>query len=325
MNFNFSITGKGPGYRFVHESETEKHEYFGARNLPVRGIQNDPPATMVAFDDFVVGGAPTGAWAGKATQIARVEEDDTGALSWGFYPVDDDPGASVLNEADDLTYRFRAGAWAPVPGGEVTANDPAAFHPGDVGKIAALQPVVATPAHNMLVEDAEGVLRRAAVPAGGGGGGGGAALALVSSTPLTGGSVTIPLPTSNNIEVHVEGLKLSANDRAELSFSDGSTVFNTAGSYRGSYHQLGVGADYPDAAIILLGSSNSMAEVEATIRLTGAATSSAATKYQAISRTLNEAMVHNNGRRNGEEATTALVLYGGGKTFTGGKVEVWAA
>ncbi|KRG38082.1 hypothetical protein ARC78_15805 [Stenotrophomonas pictorum JCM 9942] len=69
-----------------------------------------PPATVPGDvgKRWIVGAAPTGAWGGKAGQIALC----TGAGLWRFIPARAGFRAFVIDEGID--YRFSAGAWAPI-------------------------------------------------------------------------------------------------------------------------------------------------------------------------------------------------------------------
>lgn len=72
-----------------------------------------PPPTVESDSGkrWIVGATPTGAWAGKAGQIALC----TGAALWRFLAPRPGWEAVVLDEGVSGTrYRFTAGAWAPV-------------------------------------------------------------------------------------------------------------------------------------------------------------------------------------------------------------------
>lgn len=74
----------------------------------VEGMADIPPALPVEGDCWLVGAAPTGAWAGEVGKIACRQLDN-----WIFIEPRD--GLSVLNRATGQTMRFRAGWIAPAP------------------------------------------------------------------------------------------------------------------------------------------------------------------------------------------------------------------
>lgn len=66
---------------------------------------NTPPGSPADGDRYVVGTAPTGAWAGQANKLARWLDS-----TWTFFDA-----AMVVNLADDKLYiRVTAGTWLVV-------------------------------------------------------------------------------------------------------------------------------------------------------------------------------------------------------------------
>lgn len=66
--------------------------------------RNDPPVTPVQGNCFIVGAAPTGAWAGKASTLAAFS-----AAGWRFIePVD---GLQVWVKSTSIWAAYHAGAW----------------------------------------------------------------------------------------------------------------------------------------------------------------------------------------------------------------------
>lgn len=66
--------------------------------------QNDPPASASLGLSFIVGPVPTGAWAGKAGQIATMSSG-----GWRYLaPVE---GLSALVKSNGLRAAYRAGSW----------------------------------------------------------------------------------------------------------------------------------------------------------------------------------------------------------------------
>lgn len=109
---------------------------------------NDPPAAPAPGQAWIVGGAPTGAWAGRADAIA-------GWTAGGWRFLTPCEGAQVWSEADGFAWRFRAGAWER---GRVRA---AALLVDGLPVVGARRAAIATPAGGTSV-DAEA---RAAVSA----------------------------------------------------------------------------------------------------------------------------------------------------------------
>ncbi|MDE1998019.1 MAG: DUF2793 domain-containing protein [Burkholderiales bacterium] len=77
-----------------------------------------PPASPANGDAYIVAASPTGAWAGKAGQIAVWNARGTGA--WVFYMpkigwVVNDPSHGIL-------WCYSGSAWAPLVGGTATVN-----------------------------------------------------------------------------------------------------------------------------------------------------------------------------------------------------------
>jgi hypothetical protein len=71
----------------------------------VEGVgDNAPPASSAVGIAYVVGTAPTGAWAGKAGNVATMTEG-----GWRFLnPAD---GLSVVIRASGIRAEYRSGAW----------------------------------------------------------------------------------------------------------------------------------------------------------------------------------------------------------------------
>ena len=66
--------------------------------------RNDPPASPASGASYIIGAAPTGAWAGKAGQLATMSES-----GWRYLlPVD---GLSVLIRTNRLRAEYFAGSW----------------------------------------------------------------------------------------------------------------------------------------------------------------------------------------------------------------------
>lgn len=72
-------------------------------------LTNTPPASPADGDTYIVGAAPTGAWAGKAGSVARWSSVQNG---WEHYTPKNGwrLEASTLNEA----YRYTSSAWTVV-------------------------------------------------------------------------------------------------------------------------------------------------------------------------------------------------------------------
>lgn len=68
------------------------------------GPRNDPPATPLAGECFIVGAAPTGEWAGKASSMAAFTD-----AGWRFIePVD---GLQAWVKSTSTMASYHAGAW----------------------------------------------------------------------------------------------------------------------------------------------------------------------------------------------------------------------
>ena len=81
---------------------------------------NTPPGSPVAGNSYVVGTAPTGAWAGRANTIAIYTDG-----GWRFVPDRDDSGTPLVmganqhgmrayNRTDDLLYVWDGSAWVTI-------------------------------------------------------------------------------------------------------------------------------------------------------------------------------------------------------------------
>lgn len=68
---------------------------------------NSPPGSPAEGARYIVGTAPTGAWAGQANKLARYLD-----TAWEFYDA-----RYALNAADGLWYVRSASTWAPLAGG----------------------------------------------------------------------------------------------------------------------------------------------------------------------------------------------------------------
>ena len=66
--------------------------------------RNDPPASASEGSSYIIGAAPTGAWAGKSGQLATMS-----ASGWRFLaPID---GLSALVRSNRLRAEYFAGSW----------------------------------------------------------------------------------------------------------------------------------------------------------------------------------------------------------------------
>lgn len=100
---------------------------------------NAPPATVAAGDTWVVGTAPTGAWAGRANQLAGWTEG-----GWRFVmPIE---GMMVWLLQSTVTARFSGGSWVA---GDVAANRLVIAGNGVVG---ARQAAIAAPSGGSLID-----------------------------------------------------------------------------------------------------------------------------------------------------------------------------
>ena len=66
--------------------------------------RNDPPVSAAEGATYIIGLAPTGAWSGKAGQIANMS-----AGGWRYVVATD--GMSALIKTSGLRAEFRSGAW----------------------------------------------------------------------------------------------------------------------------------------------------------------------------------------------------------------------
>jgi hypothetical protein len=78
---------------------------------------SSPPGSPANGARYIVGASPTGAWAGKANNIAVWTTDNPAAPSgeWEFYAPNS--GWLVANVADSTVYVFFSGAWTAIGGG----------------------------------------------------------------------------------------------------------------------------------------------------------------------------------------------------------------
>jgi hypothetical protein len=97
-----------------------------------------PPGSPANGDRYIVAASPTGAWAGKATNIAVWTTDNPAAPTgeWEFYAPK--PGWLVANIADSTLYVFFSSAWTALGGAGATAftslSDVPAAYTGAGGK-----------------------------------------------------------------------------------------------------------------------------------------------------------------------------------------------
>ena len=98
-----------------------------------------PPATPVAGQAWVVGPAPTGAWAGRAQAIAGWTEN-----GWRF--VAPREGMAVWSAADSCVARYTGGAWrvGVLAGRRVTIDG--------IAVIGAQRPEIITPAGGAVID-----------------------------------------------------------------------------------------------------------------------------------------------------------------------------
>ena len=100
---------------------------------------DDPPAAPVAGQCWVVGAAPTGAWAGQAGAIAAWSDG-----GWRF--VAPETATAVWSRADDLFARFDGSHWIL---GEIAA---ARIMIGGVQVVGMQQPAIAAPSGGGVVD-----------------------------------------------------------------------------------------------------------------------------------------------------------------------------
>lgn len=95
---------------------------------------NAPPATPAEGDRFIIGPAPTGAWAGRAGQIAAF----WGGI-WTFLPPRDGWHARVLDES--VTLAHQGGLWSPIASlSETTPRLGIATTPDATNRLAVAAP-----------------------------------------------------------------------------------------------------------------------------------------------------------------------------------------
>lgn len=97
------------------------------------------PSAPTLGQGWIVGPAPSGAWAGQADRLAVW-------TSGGWRFVTPFAGMTVWNLADSLTYRRTASAWI---GGQMTAT---ALTIGGNQVVASRQPSIATPSGGTTVD-----------------------------------------------------------------------------------------------------------------------------------------------------------------------------
>jgi hypothetical protein len=71
----------------------------------VEGVADSPPASPAAGACWIVGGTPSGAWAGRAGSVA-------GWTAGGWRFVGAREGMSAWSLAEDTIVRYRNGAWS---------------------------------------------------------------------------------------------------------------------------------------------------------------------------------------------------------------------
>jgi hypothetical protein len=78
-----------------------------------------PPGSPSNGDRYIVAASPTGAWAGKATQIATWTTDDptTPSGKWEFHVPQN--GWCVFSLTASTKLRFNGAAWVNLPGGSL--------------------------------------------------------------------------------------------------------------------------------------------------------------------------------------------------------------
>ena len=128
------------------QKEMVHNEAIAALDLVVQAGIDIPPGSPVAGQSWIVGGSPTGAWAGKAKHIAGWS-----AAGWRFAAPAD--GMAVWVAADALTARYRGGSWSL---GEETA---AHLTVGGHVVVGAQQAAIAAPSGGTAA-DAESRHRR---------------------------------------------------------------------------------------------------------------------------------------------------------------------
>ena len=92
-----------------------------------------PPASPGIGDRYIIGAAPTGAWAGQANALTAWQMDETGVAGWKFYAPQQGWLANVIASPTSplVQYVFQNGAWQVVPN---VSN--IAFDAGITGAIA---------------------------------------------------------------------------------------------------------------------------------------------------------------------------------------------
>lgn len=160
INLDFLLNIDGPQYvgRTINGVKTLDYSH-GAIRATIY-LQNDPPAHVVG-EKHVIGPNPTGAWAGRAGEIATAQEDG----SWKFFPP-----TEVVFYGEQWHYHDGT-EWKDAPGGVVTGSDPDAIHKNGAGEFSNLPVRAATPTDRLLGEDENGAKFAAVPPTGGGGGG----------------------------------------------------------------------------------------------------------------------------------------------------------
>ena len=99
--------------------------------MPVAMARQDaPPASPVDGDTYIVGTAPTGAWAGQANRIARYSEQ-TATDQWEFYlPKEGWQVVVQTGQGFGTQYSYSGSAWITLAGLPEYADQAAATTAG---------------------------------------------------------------------------------------------------------------------------------------------------------------------------------------------------
>lgn len=91
-----------------------KYTKFGL--TVVNQTTNAPPGSPADGNAYVIGGSPTGAWTGKALQIAIYE-----GAAWVYYPPAE--GYTAFDAATNTTIVFDGAVWQPIASAYVAVTD----------------------------------------------------------------------------------------------------------------------------------------------------------------------------------------------------------
>jgi hypothetical protein len=95
-----------------------------------------PPVSPANGDRYIIGPAPTGAWAGSAGQITQWTTDDP-AFPTGLWRVyAPNPGFLVFSVADVQFYQWSGSAWVPATTGALPVYTVANLPAGSAGMVA---------------------------------------------------------------------------------------------------------------------------------------------------------------------------------------------